>query len=283
MKYVFIGDIHTKYDIFKSAVDYGLDNGYTIIAVGDYVDSFDLDKTGIERTKALRGQMKSLDLADWLNNNGHYALIGNHELSYIWDDFRCSGYQKDQAMNLKHKIKTIDLEPFKFIYPEVGDPILVSHAGLNKKFIEQVWGLDWLSNHDAIEELEMKMYEEVQSYNSAIYEWTHFDKSNPDPLSVGQKIYGGIFWNRPSDMETIDGLRQVFGHTKTIAGHYSGNTKVAGIYNFEGRKKNIPTARHFNIDNLEYGLGELLTYNEDTDRFDIIEKGEYYETDKDWT
>ena len=180
-------------------------------------------------------------------------------------------------MVLKHKIKTIDLEPFKFIYPKMGDPILVSHAGLNKKFIEQVWGLNWLDGEDYIENLEMKMYEEVQSYKSPIYDYTDFDKSNPDPLTVGKKIYGGIFWNRPSDMETIDSLRQVFGHTKTVTGHYSGNIKVSGIYNFEGRKKQLPSSRNFNIDNLEYGLGELLTYNGKTDRFGIIEKDEYYD------
>ena len=275
MKYLFLGDIHTVYKMFRDAVDYGLKHDYHIVSVGDYVDSNKTDGSDIEKIRAKRNQIRCMDLARWLNDNGHDALIGNHELSYLWTEFRCSGYQEDQAFILKHKIKDANLKPFKFIYPKYGDPILVSHAGLSKKFIVQAWGMEWLDSMDDPEDLEMKMHQQCQSYNSPIYDWGHVDKSNPDPYSLPKVIIGGIYWCRPKEFDPLDNIRQVFGHTKTVIGHYSYNIKEAGIYNWEGRKKDLPTARNFNIDNIEYGLGELLTYDEESDRFGVVTKEEY--------
>lgn len=273
-KYLCIGDIHTKYELFKSAIQYGYDNGFIIIAVGDYVDSHDTDSSdNIKQATAKRNQIKCLELARKLNEDGHHALLGNHEFHYVYEDHRYSGYQADMAPVLMHKIKDANLKPFKFIYPKHGDPILVTHAGISKKFVDQVWGLD--QDEVDVRKLELDLYQQAQSYSSAVYGYSDVVHTS-DPYDLGTRIHAGIIWNRPDAFEPIENARQVFGHSNTTWAHFSGNSKVAGIYNFEGRKKDLPNARNFNIDNIEFGLGELLTYNEETDRFGVVTKDEYH-------
>src|SRR3990167_1253739 len=121
MKYVFVGDIHGKYEEIQKALDM---EGKKIF-VGDIMDSF---------TRPTEDHRKCLTMILDATEKGEADVIyGNHELSYLNPRHKCSGWSiPGQALmfEFRDKIKKI-FKPYILLCPE----FLVTHAGLTR----QIW------------------------------------------------------------------------------------------------------------------------------------------------
>ena len=184
MKYTFIGDIHGKVEQVERALAM---EGKKIF-VGDFQDSF---------TRSPEDHAKCLDLVLAAVDTGEVeAIYGNHELSYIMEHHKCSGWDTkrwhvmvDRAEQIKAKFKTHIL---------ISPDILVTHAGLTN----QLW----------------------EKHNLSRDTMTHtLDAWWPNPKSPMHQIgryrggwdeYGGLFWcDWNAEFEPVPGLTQIFGHT----------------------------------------------------------------------
>jgi len=179
MKYTFVGDIHGKVD----CVEHALDKDGKIVFVGDFMDSFN---------KPLEDQKVCLDLVlDAIEKGKAEALLGNHELSYLQPaQHRCSGFSTITDIVMIHYRNRLFAKFKKFLWI---DNFLITHAGLHPRVNELRGERDW-------------------------DEWANDPESSAHQVGRsrgGWSKYGGIFWcdfNR--DFEPIDGINQIFGHTR---------------------------------------------------------------------
>lgn len=185
MKYIFIGDIHGKVD----AVEKALSKEGKKIFVGDFIDSFN-------KTPGQHGQCFRLVL-DAIKAGEAEAIYGNHELSYLYQHHRCSGYSLDRAQIMwayEAEIK----EHFK-PYILLKHNLLISHAGLS----EHIWVEENLT---------------FGSLPQALAEWWPNMGSPMHRIGRargGMHKVGGMFWCDFNDeFEPITGLNQIFGHTR---------------------------------------------------------------------
>jgi len=176
MKYTFVGDIHGKHELVSKA----LDNEGTIIFVGDFVDSFDRSTNDME--KCLQLVLNAID------KNKAKAIFGNHELSYVYSNHRCSGYSFDtECMVSKYKQQILE----KFQTHIWIDNFLITHAGLHPRVMETAGTLSDFYLPD--------------KYHRA--NWIGKYRGGLDPV-------GGIFWcDFNAEFKPIPNINQIFGHT----------------------------------------------------------------------
>jgi len=132
MKYTFCGDIHGKVDQVKQA----LSNEGQVIFVGDFMDSFDLGVLFYEECLTL--------VCDAIEKGKAQAIYGNHELSYMYQCHRCSGYNYvNQEMFLRH-VKRVE-QCFKYAIQI--ENWYITHAGIHPL----IWG-DYKQSGKSFEE-----------------------------------------------------------------------------------------------------------------------------------
>lgn len=183
-KYVFIGDIHGRVEFVEDA----LSKDGKKIFVGDFIDSFD-------RSVADHRKCYELVLAA-IKAGKAESIFGNHELSYLMIQHRCSGFSSAR----QNLMQEYELEIRKHFVPFIllQKDFLVSHAGLTK----QIWDRKRLSL-DSLPQTLAKWWPDLHSPMHQIGRYRG-----------GYDSVGGLFWcdfNR--EFEPVPGLTQVFGHT----------------------------------------------------------------------
>jgi hypothetical protein len=186
MKITFIGDIHGK----VNAVEKALALEGRKIFVGDFIDSW--NRSPEDHDKCLKLVLEAIEQKEPVE-----AIYGNHELSYIIPQHRCSGYKyiHEQIMNrYKERIKQA-FKPFILLDKD----FLVSHAGLTK----DLWDNESLTFENLSETLN-KWWEDPYSP----MHWIGMARG-------GRSYYGGLFWcDFEREFKHVPGLTQVFGHTR---------------------------------------------------------------------
>lgn len=118
MKTLVVGDLHGRLEIAQRA----LDTDYPVVFIGDYLDSFN---------RSVNDQVETLKLVlDAAGEERCTALMGNHEMSYVHDSHRCSGFKAATHMHVKH----MDLSALKdYVFVE---GFLISHAGVSQRLLD---------------------------------------------------------------------------------------------------------------------------------------------------
>lgn len=179
MKYLCIGDLHGRLE-YATLLLSDKFKEYHKVFVGDYVDSFTEG-----REKQLRLVRLLLEASD---REDVTCLIGNHELSYLKQGMRCSGWGSTTQYGMNH-LRNLIFEKF-VTHKWLTDTILVTHAGAN--------GLVFDSKDDITEALAT---DDKRLYNIGYYRG-------------GTNTYGGIYWcDFWAEFEEIEGIIQIVGHT----------------------------------------------------------------------
>lgn len=192
IKYVFVGDIHGK----VQAVEEALAKEGKKIFVGDFIDSWD---------RSPSDHRKCYDLVfDAIEKGEAEAVFGNHELSYLMPHHRCSGWDSQRNLVMRQVAEKLHAlwKPYLLLAPD----FLVSHAGLSRGLWKgsQYWG----RGHSG----DLKDLKETLDYwwpdTYSPMHWIGHSRG-------GNKSNGGLFWcDFRDEFKPIDGLRQVFGHTR---------------------------------------------------------------------
>jgi hypothetical protein len=177
-----VGDIHGRTEV----VDYFVDianqcSDVQVIFLGDFMDSFN---------RSVDDQIRCLQKV-LVANQEHgrvRSVVGNHEISYMNPNVRCSGYNGEAQgyFNLLKGAVTLCFENYIWL-----DDILITHAGLSQRFLdEQKLTVEQALNHEML--------------------WNKVGRARGG-FSQG---VGGIRWcDFQKEFEPVPGLRQIFGHT----------------------------------------------------------------------
>jgi len=238
MKYttLSIGDIHGRdvwkdfthgstydFDSWQAAVMHGADadtefwrpkdflethfmNVDKIIFVGDYVDSFDCSNVQMKKN------LEDIIFFKKALPEKVVLLIGNHDVSYIMSDQRCSGFRPEMQHDF-YKIYMDNIEEFQFAYEHQNT--LWTHAGVTKGWIREL--------NAFLKDDEQRFYSFTKDY----VDLPLVDKLNEswklrlaplfnvDRYSGGWNAWAGPLWVRPKilNAECMKSIQQVVGHT----------------------------------------------------------------------
>jgi len=196
MKILVVPDIHCKWQ----KADYIVKRfeADKVVLLGDYFDNFG-------DSPKLNGRTAEW-LIKFLNEEGHIALLGNHELNYFQGKCicQCSGYSKAKSDRIDQIMSLADWRKLVPYYFNQG--WYFTHAGISKYIGEHpINGFDPLSFNKTIE----RDYESMIMCNSF-----HSTCFRVGRYRGGRAKSGGITWcDFNHEFEPIEGLKQVFGHT----------------------------------------------------------------------
>jgi len=181
MKYLIIGDLHGQYEIVDKAASKAEENNYGLVFVGDYLDSFN---------RTVEDQIRTLTtVLDLIESKKAIGLFGNHEMSYLDERKRCSGYNAATQAHIIHLESRMNDALISYIELE---GFLITHAGVSDTFLKG-WGAS-LEDY-----LAKGAYDQVGAARGG---WP------------GRAI-GGLRWcDFNSEFTPIEGVKQVFGHTR---------------------------------------------------------------------
>ena len=196
MKTLIVGDVHGRVEVVERA----LAQAAPVIFVGDFLDSFN---------RTVADQIKCLDLVlEAIATDKAQAILGNHELSYLTQWHRCSGWNHATQAHIDGGYRKKIYDNFvDFVFNEPN--ILITHAGLTK----QLWDKELLT---------------LELLPQILAEWCA-DIDSPAHL-IGQArggwtSYGGIFWcDFKHEFQEIPELVQVFGHSQDKTIRNQGNS-----------------------------------------------------------
>lgn len=191
MKRLIIGDIHGS-GLWKDIYDYEKPN--EVVILGDYFDSFTIGP--------IAQKLNFIDLLDCQLQHGKRKftlLIGNHELHYLLEDQKYSGYNKETRAYIDRLLrKALDDNCLQLSLLDSVNNIIYSHAGISK---------DWTT------EMCMTEHQIVYQLNNLSLEYfKYFPK---DRSGDGTDSRQNPLWIRPNALEKnmIDGYTQIIGHT----------------------------------------------------------------------
>lgn len=224
MKTFVVGDLHGQYEIAENVLKL-VDDNTRVVFVGDYLDSF------TRHSVDCVGTLNIVLEACKSNPNNVIGLMGNHELSYLMGDMRCSGYNAATYAQIL-PIRT-DINKFFSEYYKISENTIVTHAGITGLFDQSSIG-----NESA----ELKTIEMVLSEPEFKYAIGY--------ARGGGYPHGGIFW--------CDWYREFipFQHVSQIVGHSATRTGI------------VKNGNSYNIDCLETVIEEnqeiLLVHEDDS-------------------
>lgn len=197
MKIIAIGDIHGR-DIWKEIVKKEIDAD-KIIFMGDYLDSFEVD-----RTTQLKNFSEIVEFKKQYPDKV-VLLYGNHDHHYVPDtDESYSGFD----YTIKEKVKEsfeylISVTAIQLAYSYEG--YLFTHAGVSKTWLKSI-GIENELSVNVEQILNDKLLDYPELFN--------FTPSSPED-NYGNSITQSPIWIRPQalDSDRIEGFRQVVGHT----------------------------------------------------------------------
>lgn len=193
MKYVFVGDIHGKWE----AVEEALAKDGLKIFMGDIIDSYD---------RTYKDHEKCYDLVFAAIENGNaQCLYGNHELSYLVPQIhRCSGYSRDYQRLIDSVQSSINKLFIYWMYnPDVN--LLATHAGITNPLLQLSY--ENLEQNYVLAKIEDWLIDNIGADRDNPCHWIGQDRG-------GRHNYGGIFWGDWLYHIPIPGLLQVMGHTR---------------------------------------------------------------------
>jgi hypothetical protein len=186
---IVVGDLHGKIEI----AEYWIKNKEhrNLIFIGDYLDSFD---RSIEDQYELLEMV--LDAAENMENVS--ALMGNHELSYLDERYKASGFEYALDAKITH-LKSKMWKLLKLYHIDNG--FLISHAGFSRSFMGTKFS-------KAPQERKLELIEEAISElsNEQLYQIGYSRGGNA-------KCGGPIWCDWYDEFRDISNIRQVVGHT----------------------------------------------------------------------
>ncbi len=193
MKTLTIGDIHGLPDWKKvNPADFDV-----IIFLGDYVDSYTIED------KAVLDNLEEIISFKNAFQQKVKLLIGNHENSYLFRQYRTTGYRYDIAEKIREILnKNIDL--FQVAWQNRN--YLWTHAGIHSDFYNQKLASCVLETDKSLAAtLERLFREEYRLLFEVGYERGGWD----------EKMTGGPFWIDKSRLlkDPLRGYHQIVGHT----------------------------------------------------------------------
>lgn len=190
MNTLVVGDLHGKVAVAEAVL--GLVDANKIIFIGDYLDSYEGN---------VNDQIKLLDLVlDACEKYpGHvYALLGNHELSYLQPRYVCSGWKQSTQYAVDERTERMQKLLVPVVQHEAG--WLLTHAGVSKQWANQ---FSWPPEEAVQKCPEDKLFQIGRARG-------------------GIANCGGPLWcDYYDEFLPIPGLKQIFGHTartESIAG-----------------------------------------------------------------
>jgi predicted phosphodiesterase len=192
-KILVIPDIHGS-DVWKWSINKVFYYDF-IIFLGDYMDSFNLEKS-------LNAPNNLREIIEFKKNHEDkiVLLTGNHDYQYINPKVRCSGYKEEISASAK-AIFTDNIDYFKVFY-KIGN-LLFSHSGFTKDYFNNAeYVSDILTDMDTIS---------VNRYPDHI--WT-VGKSRGGSAKRGSCLWAD--WDEFKNDYMINDVlnyHQIFGHT----------------------------------------------------------------------
>lgn len=175
------------------------------ICLGDWFDNFHI---------LLEEQIASFDFLIKFIEGGNVNLMGNHDMNYLFGKhkFLCSGYDSSfhkLVENKKSKIKFIKSKT-KWFY--CVDNFLLTHAGLDFRALKCFRKGQPKNN---LKDICLGLADESEfgDVEKCIKRENRHWFFEVCALSGGDCAFGGIVWNRPRYMQTIENVNQIFGHT----------------------------------------------------------------------
>jgi hypothetical protein len=208
---IIVGDLHGKIEV----AEYWIKNKAhrNLIFIGDYLDSFN---RSIEDQYELLEMV--LDAAENMENV--YALMGNHELSYLMPEkYQASGYKYELAKKIEYLHPRM-WENLKLWL--VNNEFLISHAGFRPEFIGNV-GYK-LTREQKLVAIDEKLKTIPQQ------DFFMIGKSRG-----GYYPHGGPLWlDWYDEFKNLERVRQVVGHTaRRKTGDNSGIMRRRGSINID--------------------------------------------------
>lgn len=194
-KIVFVGDIHGNLGTINKVQERYQD--WRKIFVGDILDSF---------FNTVEEQIACLTILRYMVANENTDVIfGNHEVSYMFPNQRCSGHNPETQLHFDYDGPKDIRRKFKWYvsFEHAGKHILVTHAGLSAKLLRI-----------------NKISPNIKDIEIALDDWAiKFMRQQPSPFDWYSRIRGGVdpvggpLWCDYGEFEDIPGIIQVFGHT----------------------------------------------------------------------
>lgn len=185
MSTIVVGDLHGKLHLAQELLQ---DKNQEIVFVGDYLDSFTIDK---------QTQINTLDLIldACQTRNNVTALLGNHELSYLDPiNHACSGFSDDilRAVLERKALMQACLQMYTVV-----NGFLITHAGVSRSWLP--------SRYNTLEEITSY----INSVDMDILARVGFSRGGL------RNSVGGILWcDSYYEFKPIKGVKQIFGHTQ---------------------------------------------------------------------
>lgn len=186
MTVLIIPDIHTRYDIAEMMIE--KENPDNIVFLGDYFDSLD---DSLEITKQVAEWLK-----DSLKKQNRIHLLGNHDLSYLDQNYPCSEFSQEKLM----VIKKVGVDLSKLQLHCWVDVWLCTHAGLSYQFYEE-HATSGMTLFDLIE-----IYSSDKKLTPKLFSCSSY--------RGGNDLCSGIVWCDYTEFNDIPDVKQIFGHTK---------------------------------------------------------------------
>lgn len=122
------------------------------------------------------------------------ALMGNHEMSYVHDQYRCSGHKGATKSHVMH----MDLSPLKdYVFAE---GFLISHAGVSQEYLDTY-------------DISLDEYLEAGEFDQVGY------------VRGGRHEVGGLRWcDWRYEFAPIENQPQIVGHTRGQIVRNKGNS-----------------------------------------------------------
>lgn len=235
---IVIPDIHQqifKLDILLDRED--IKTAEEVIFLGDYFDSF-YHQDQFKYTVAF--------LNENADNPRYTFLMGNHDIHYLSTNkaYRCSGYsstnheyiKKNLSKEFRKKIKLYELQKI------AGKSVLFSHAGIHPSHFTVFTDA---TKHDSL----VSFFDSLDIDIDSNHPLLHAGQDRG-----GRQKHGGFLWIDWTNLELIEGLFQVVGHTQHTVPLWMGNTEM--------------NARNINIDT---ALNHYLKIHLDTNDWNVIE------------
>lgn len=124
-------------------------------------------------------------------------LLGNHDLSYLDTNYKCSGFRLDKLVAIK--MTGIDLSKLK-LYTWIDD-WLCTHAGLSYDFYEKYAR----SGQNVNDFLETYSFNSKHELRERLYDCSNY--------RGGIHEHSGILWCDYNEFKDIPDTKQIFGHT----------------------------------------------------------------------
>lgn len=185
---IVISDLHGNLEKIQKFVDFQPEKEH--IVLGDFFDAWTASDITIQKT---------LEIAIEKNCS---LVIGNHELLYLPDPpFYSSGFRK-QSQSMFRDLLMANISKFQPLL--IRDGYVLTHAGVGSGFFNSL-------KIKSKEKLETIVLED---WNDFLQNRTFSSIFNCSRARGGYHPFSGIFWHDYRCEPTLQGFKQVFGHTE---------------------------------------------------------------------